>query len=146
VDMGSCPHRSVSIEGRIKCARIAAGDDEVYPALCHQCPARRCDCQHLRFALEKIVLTPITVRWATGLVEVWDEQPPHVSFVRSACSLKTTPVVSPAECLACCLRLSWQMAVSPHHTVPDFATTLADNVLPFIRRPHKQPGVPCALA
>ncbi|MGB9299150.1 MAG: hypothetical protein WCD51_01010 [Anaerolineae bacterium] len=146
MDMGSCRHRSVSIEGRITCDKIAAGDNEVHPALCHQCPARRCDCQHLRFALEKIVLTPVTVRWATGVVEVWDNQPPSVSFLRSACSLETTPVVSPDECLARCLRLSWQMEASHHHTVPDATTQLADNVLPFIRRPHKQPGVPCTLA
>lgn len=146
MDRGSCPHRSVSIEGRIKCDKIEAGDNEVHPALCHQCPARRCECQHLRFALEKIVLTPVTVRWATGLVEIWDDQPPRVSLVRSACSLKTTPVVSPAECLCCSLRLSWPMEASHHRAVPDVTTPLADNVLPFIRRPHKQPGVPCTLA
>lgn len=146
MDRSSCPHRYVSIEGRIKCDKIAAGDNEVCPALCHHCPARTCDCQHLRFSLEKIVLTPITVRWATGLVEVWDNEPPRISFLRSACSVKATPVVSPAECLGCHLRLSWQTEVPLHLIVPDVNVPLADNVLPFRNPTRTQPGVPRALA
>jgi hypothetical protein len=146
VDRSFCPHRSVSTEGRIKCDKIEAGDKEVCPALCHHCPARTCDCQHLRFSLEKIALTPITVRWATGLIEVWDNEPPHISFLTSACSVKATPVVSPAECLACSLRLSWRTEVALHHPVPDASIPLSDNVLLFPRPPCKKPGLPRALA
>jgi len=146
VDSGFCPHRSVSIDGRIQCVKIAVGDNEVSPALCQQCPALNCDCQFLRFALEKIVLTPITARWATGLVEVWDDQPPRITFRRSACSLKATPIISPAECLGCSLRLSWQTEAPLHHAVPEVSILFADNVLPFPNPPHKQPGLPRALA
>jgi hypothetical protein len=146
VDSRSCPHRSVSIEGRINCDKIAADDNEVCPALCHTCPARTCDCQHLRFSLEKIVLTPITVRWATGLVEVWDNEPARISFLRSACSLTAAPVVSPAECLGCSLRLSWRTEVALHYAMPDASVPLADNVLVFPRPPYNRPGLPRALA
>ena len=146
MDRSSCPHRSASIEGHIRCDKIAAGDNEVSPALCHHCPARTCDCQHLRFSLAKIVLTPITVRYATGLVEVWDNEPPRISFLHSACSVKATPVVSPAECLGCSLRLSWRTEVPHHDTLPDVNIPLANNVLLFPNPPHRQPGVPRALA
>jgi hypothetical protein len=146
VDTGICPHRAVSADGRIKCDKIVNGDGEVFPALCQQCPALESDCQHLCFALKKIVLTPITVRWATGHVEVWDDEPPRVSFVRSACSLKAAPVVSPAECLGCGLKLSWHMEVPLRNTLPEVSIPLADNVLPFPNPPHRQPGVPRALA
>ena len=143
MDIGSCPHRSVSIEGRIKCDKIEAGGNEVHSALCHQCPARRCDCQHLCFALEKIVLTPITVRWATGLVEVWDDQPPRVSFLRSACALKKTTIASHVECLACSLRQAWAAETPDQRAVHQIRAPLADNVLPFVRPLREEPSLPC---
>jgi len=144
VQRGSCcPHRSVLDDGRIKCEKITIGDHEVSPALCFQCPAAACDCQNLRFSLEKITLTPITVRRANGHVDVWDDQAPQVSFLRSACALKTAPVSSRADCLACSMRLSW-IGQTPHQpAVTQPTVALGDNVIPFVRPPRTRPGVPC---
>jgi hypothetical protein len=139
----SCPSRSVLDDGRIKCDKIALGDHDVSPAICEHCPAPACDCQHLRFSLEKITLTPITVRRASGHVEVWDDQEPRVSFLRSACALKTTPVTSPADCLACCMRLSWMGQSADQSVVTQMAMALGDNVIPFVRPPRSRPGVSC---
>jgi hypothetical protein len=139
-----CPHRSVSEDGRLTCDKIALGDHEVSPAICDNCPARACDCQHLRFSLEKVTLTPITVRWASGRTEVWDDQPPRVSFLRSACALKKTPVASPAVCLACCsLRQAWAVETLDQPAAHQAVLPLADNVLPFVRSLHREPSLPC---
>ena len=139
----SCPRRSVLDDGRIKCDKIATGDHEVSPAICFQCPAAACDCQHLRFSLEKITLIPITVRRASGHVEVWDDQAPRLSFVRSACALKTAPVTSPADCINCAMRLDWPAQTPDQTTVTQLAVTLGNNVIPFVRPPRRRPGVPC---
>jgi hypothetical protein len=139
VQGGSCPHRRVSADGRITCDKIALGERDVSPDICHHCPARICDCQHLRFSLEKIALTPITVRWISGRLEVWDDDPPQVSFLRSACELKTIPIDSPADCLSCPQRKSCLPEAPREPAIPGTAVGLSDNVLPFVIPIHKQP-------
>ena len=135
---GSCPHRRVSADGHITCDKIALGERDVSPDICHHCPARICDCQHLRFSLEKIALTPITVRWISGHVEVWDDDPPRVFFLRSACEVKTTPVKSPGDCLSCSLRKSCLPEAPRELAIPDTGFAPSDNVLPFVRPAQKQ--------
>ncbi len=99
-----CEHRQVSEDGRITCAKIVLGDNQVSPDLCGDCPARARNCQHLRFSLQKHSLTPITVRWGNGHVETWDDISPSVSFVQAACHVRTIAVSSPRDCLSCQLR------------------------------------------
>jgi hypothetical protein len=140
----SCPSRSVLDDGRIECQKIATGDREVSPAICDQCAAAACACQHLRFSLEKIALTPITVRQANGHVEVWDDQAPRVSFLRGACALKTAPVSTPADCLACSMRLAWPSEAPNQRFVPPVVEALGDNVIPFVKPLRTRAGVPCA--
>ncbi len=141
--MVCCPSRSVLDDGRVRCAKIKTGDREVVPAICDRCPAAACACQHLRFSLEKITLTPITVRRADGRVEVWDDQAPEVSFLRAACALKTAPVSPTNDCLACALRLAWPAQMLDSAAAPQPAEVRVDNVIPFVRPLHSRAGVPC---
>lgn len=99
-----CPHGNVAEDGRIVCKMILSGDNEVSPNLCRECPARAIACDQLRFSLQKIVSRPITVRYATGRVEVLDDQPPRLVFQRAACAEQVVPVDSPLQCAACELR------------------------------------------
>jgi hypothetical protein len=103
---GLCDHRSVAADGRIVCAKITLGDNEVSPNLCRDCPARTVACQHLCFSLEKSSPSAIVVRYAGGRTEVWNDEPPSISFLRAACSVKVAPITSPKECAACSLRLT----------------------------------------
>jgi len=137
-----CRHRSVQDDGRITCQKIVGADNEVSPHICLHCPAAACDCLVLRFSLEKVALTPIVVRWADGRAELWDDQPPHVSFLRSSCALSKSPVRSPDECLVCPLRESPASAGPQLVAVPVAALMAGDNVIPFVRRLTNQPGVP----
>jgi len=138
-----CQQRSVSEDGRVTCDKIVMGDHEVSPQVCDDCPATICNCQFLRFALEKTALTPITVRWASGRMEVWDDQPPRVSFLRAACSLKTTRVLSPTDCLDCPLRHSVVPTTTDQPAVSPVPLALGDNVIPFVRPLHQEPSLPC---
>jgi len=128
-----CNHRRVSDDGRVTCAKIILGDDEVSVGLCRSCPARICDCEHLCFSLQKISRSPVTVRWANRHVEIWNDQPPSVSFLRSACALKTISVSSPEECLGCDLRHGWppgeRAQIGQDRAVP----VSQNNVIPFVR-------------
>jgi hypothetical protein len=103
---GLCEHRSVAADGRIICAKITLGDNEVSPNLCRDCPAKAIACQNLRFSLQKSSPSAIVVRYANGRTEVWNDEPPSVSFHRAACAAKVAPVTSPKECAACSLRLT----------------------------------------
>jgi hypothetical protein len=103
---GLCEHRSVAADGRIVCAKITLGDNEVSPNLCRDCPAKTIACQHLRFSLKKSSPSAIVVRYAGGRTEVWNDEPPSISFSRAACAAKVAPVTSPKECAACSLRLT----------------------------------------
>ncbi len=99
-----CPHRHVDDGGRILCGLIKAGDREVSVNLCRDCPVPQINCQHLRATMQKRVATPITVRFATGRVEIWDQEPPSVDFKHAACAEKTMPINSPRDCVGCPLR------------------------------------------
>ncbi len=100
----TCEYRKVSDDGRITCSKIVLGDNQVSPNLCRDCPAKACNCEHLRFSLQKPSLSRIIVRWGNGHTEVWDDQPPAISFRHSACQAKTTPISSPRDCMGCVLR------------------------------------------
>ena len=137
-----CPHRLVLEDGRISCQKIAGTDNEVSPDICRHCPAPACGCDSLRFSLEKVALTPITGRWANGHAEVWDDQPPHVSFLRSSCALRKAPVSSPAECLVCSLR-ERPPTTSPNPLpIPGIGLDRRDNVIPFVGRLRDRSSVP----
>jgi hypothetical protein len=103
---GLCKHRSVAADGRIVCAKITLDDNEVSPNLCRNCPAKTIACQHLRFSLQKSSLSAIVVRYSGGRSEVWNDEPPSISFLRAACAAKVAPISSPKECAACSLRLT----------------------------------------
>lgn len=96
-----CSHRSVAKDGRIVCDLIASGDNEVSASQCHECPARAIACEHLRFSLQKTASSPITVRYATGRVEILDDHPSRIAFLRAACAEKVAPINSPRECAGC---------------------------------------------
>jgi len=103
---GVCRYRSVANDGRVTCRKIVQGDNEVSPSICNTCPARACGCENLRFSLRKRTPSPIVVRYGNGRVEVWDDGPPTVSFVRAACAIKMMPITSPELCAHCSLRTS----------------------------------------
>jgi len=98
-----CSHRSVATDGRIVCDIIALGDSEISANLCRDCPAKAIACEHLRFSLQKMASSPITVRYATGRVEVLDDHPPRIAFLRAACVEKVAPINSPRECVGCAM-------------------------------------------
>ncbi|HZQ05167.1 MAG TPA: hypothetical protein VFD70_01220, partial [Anaerolineae bacterium] len=100
-----CQFRQVDAHGRILCHLIKGADREVSVNLCRVCPVQQINCQHLRAGLEKHVSTPITVRFATGRVEVWDNDPPTIDFKQAACAAKTMPIHSPRDCAGCPIRL-----------------------------------------
>jgi len=129
----TCEHRRVADDGRITCAKIVLGEDQVCASSCGQCPAQTCDCQHLRFSLQKTSCSPITVRWANGHIEIWDDQPPLVSFLHSACALKIVAVSSAEDCLACQLR----EALRPEQELPTPALESIPpahgHAMPFVR-------------
>jgi hypothetical protein len=102
---GLCEYRSVAADGRIVCAKITSGDNEVSPNLCRNCPAKTITCHHLRFSLQKSSPSAIVVRYAGGRTEVWNDEPPSVSFLHAACAAKVAPISNPKECAACSLRL-----------------------------------------
>ena len=99
-----CAHRSVARDGRIVCNKIAEGDNEVSPNLCRDCPARQVSCDKLRFSLQKSSPSPIVVRYGNGHSEVWNDEPPRISFLRAACAAKIAPISDPRQCAACALR------------------------------------------
>ena len=100
-----CQHRTVDDNGRILCGLIKGGDRGVTVNLCRDCPIPMINCQHLRAEMKKKVSTPITIRYATGRVEVWDDEAPTIGFKQAACAVKTMPVNSPRDCAGCPIRL-----------------------------------------
>lgn len=128
-----CEPRRVSEDGRVTCAKIALGDDEVSAVVRYHCPALICDCPHLCFSLQNISRSPVRVRWANGDVEIWNDQPPAVSFLRSACALKTISISSPEECLGCDLRHLCPPEEQMHIVSAAGVRPLPDNVIPFAR-------------
>lgn len=104
-ELKPCHFRQVDNHGRILCSVIKGGDREVSLQLCRACPVSQINCQNLRAGLEKKTSTPITVRFATGRVEVWDDTPPTIEFKQAACAAKTMPIHSPRDCAGCLIRL-----------------------------------------
>ena len=127
-----CAHRSVSKDGRVICTMIQMGDDnEVTPTLCRECPARAIACDHLRFSLQKIASRPITVRYATGRVEILDDQPPRIGFLRAACEEQVLPIHSPSECAQCRMH---NAPVTPFVPTPAVTPLHEGKIIPFPRR------------
>ena len=96
-----CQYRSVASDGRIVCSKIAEGDNEVSPNICRGCPARQVGCDKLRFSLRKSSPTPIVVRYGNGHSEVWNDEPPRISFLRAACAARIAPLGDSRQCAAC---------------------------------------------
>ena len=113
-----CQFRQVDTHGRILCGLVKGGDREVSESLCRACPVQAINCQNLRAGLEKKVSTPITVRFATGRVEVWNDAPTSMDFKQAACAAKTMPIHSPRDCTGCPLRVP---NVIPQNTIPTVA-------------------------
>jgi len=100
--------------------------------LCRACPVAHINCQHLRAGLEKKVSTPITVRFATGRVEVWDDAPPTIDFKQAACAAKTMPIHSPRDCAGCLIRLPNiipQTAIQVAHRTKPNAPAVAQTIV-----------------
>jgi len=100
----TCIHRGVARDGRIICAKITEGNNEVSPNICRDCPARQVNCDKLRFSLEKSSPSPIVVRYGNGHSEVWNDEPARITFLRAACVAKIAPISDPRQCAACALR------------------------------------------
>lgn len=113
-----CQFRQVDTQGRILCGLVKGGDREVSESLCRACPVQVINCQNLRAGLEKKISTPITVRFATGRVEVWNDAPTSMDFKQAACAAKTMPIHSPRDCAGCPLRVP---NVIPQNTIPTLA-------------------------
>jgi hypothetical protein len=100
---GSCQHRTVAKDGRIVCARIVEGENEVSPNVCRDCPSKAVNCSHLRFSLRQTSPSPLVVRY-NGRTEIWDDGPCEISFERAACASKVMPIYGPQSCATCAMR------------------------------------------
>ncbi|MCL7454120.1 MAG: hypothetical protein M8467_13840 [Anaerolineae bacterium] len=96
-------------DGQIICSKVVEGDPEVSPNLCRDCPAQAVDCSHLRFSLRLSSPSPLIVRF-NGRTEVWDDDPPHLSFEHAACAARVSPIHDPRACAGCSLRQPLQPA------------------------------------
>jgi hypothetical protein len=101
--LSPCEHRTVSKGGRIVCAKIVDGDNEVSPNLCRTCPCKAVNCAHLRFSLRQTSPSPLIVRY-NGRTEVWDDDPPELLFEHAACAARVVPIHGPRACAGCALR------------------------------------------
>ncbi len=131
-ELKPCSFRQVDNHGRILCHLIKGGDREVSVNLCRACPVSQINCQHLRAGLEKKVSTPITVRFATGRVEVWDDAPPMIDFKQAACAAKTMPIHSARDCAGCPIRLPNvipQSAIQVAHRTKQNAPVVAQDAI-----------------
>ncbi|MBI4675596.1 MAG: hypothetical protein HY741_28460 [Chloroflexi bacterium] len=142
-----CQFRQVDNHGRILCNLTKGGDREVSVNLCRACPVQAINCQNLRAGLEKKVSTPITVRFATGRVEVWDDAPPGIDFKQAACAAKTMPIHSPRDCAGCPLRIpnvvpqnAIQVARQSKQNapVPTVSTSAQTSIVPPTAAPRAQ--------
>jgi hypothetical protein len=107
----SCEHRTVAKDGRIVCARIVEGDNEVSPNVCRDCPFKAVNCSHLRFSLRQTSASPLVVRH-NGRTEIWDDGPSQLSFERAACAVKVMPVFGPQSCAGCSMHKPIQAVAS----------------------------------
>ncbi len=100
---GLCQHRTVAKDGRIVCARIVEGNNEVSPNVCRDCPSKAVNCSHLRFSLRQSSPSPLIVR-CNGRTEIWDDGPCELSFERAACAARVIPVYGAQSCATCAMR------------------------------------------
>jgi hypothetical protein len=126
-----CEYRAVDGDGRVTCKKIVEGDNEVSPNLCRNCPARQINCDKLRFSLQKICPSPIVVRYGNGHSEVWNDEPPRISFLRAACAARIAPISDPRQCAVCALRPAGE-PVLEEIPLPRVAT--GGKVIPFPQR------------
>jgi hypothetical protein len=128
-DLRSCEHRTVAKDGRIVCAKIARGDNEVSPDVCRTCPVSTVGCIHLRFSLRQTSPSPLIVRY-NGRTEIWDDDPSLLCFERAACAARVMAIESTRLCATCTLRQSEQIpAETPAH--PLQRTGSLGRVVPF---------------
>jgi hypothetical protein len=99
-----CQHRGVSEDGKVICRKIARGDQEVSLSICEACPAAACNCDHLRFSLEKEGESALVIRYGNGRTEVLESGPSGVHFTKSACAAQMRPVDTRTDCVGCPLR------------------------------------------
>lgn len=129
----TCEHRRVAADGSIVCVKITAGDAEVSPNLCRDCPFKAVNCSHLRFSLRLTSPSPLVVRY-NGRQEVWDDRPPELQFERAACAERIMPIHDARVCAECALRQPVQ-AASEHATCEAAAAGQARGiVVPFPTR------------
>ncbi len=128
--LGPCEHRTVATDGRIVCAKIAQGENEVSPDVCRACPAVAADCVHLRFSLRQTSSSPLIVRY-NGHTEIWDDRPPQLCFERAACAARVVPIEPARMCAQCSLRQPQQELEAPAH--PLQRTGSLGKVVPFVQ-------------
>jgi hypothetical protein len=129
--LSSCEHRTVSKDGRIVCAKIVEGDNQVSPNVCRECPFKAVNCAHLRFSLRQIFPSPLTVRF-NGRTEIWNDEPAELRFEHAACAARITPIEHPRSCAACPLRQALQAPAEEQITRRRASGT--GKVVPFPQR------------
>jgi hypothetical protein len=108
--LSPCEYRTVSKDGRVVCAKIVEGDNQVSPNVCRGCPFKAVNCAHLRFSLQQTSPSPLIVRY-NGRTEIWDDDPPELRFEHAACAARITPIENPRSCIGCPLRQALQAPV-----------------------------------
>jgi hypothetical protein len=111
-NLSACEHRTVSKDGRIVCAKILEGENEVTPNTCRTCPFKAVNCAHLRFSLRQTNPSPLIVRY-NGRTEIWNDEPPQLLFKQAACAAKVSPIDHPRLCAGCALRQPLQETAAP---------------------------------
>jgi hypothetical protein len=136
-----CEHRSVARDGRIICAKIAEGDNNVSPSLCRSCPFQAVNCAHLRFSLQHTAPRPLLVRF-NGRTELWDDEPPSLRFQQAACAVQVLPIDNPGICATCPQRQALRSSTPPaparrqRRAAAAGAAARAGKVVPF---PGREP-------
>jgi hypothetical protein len=129
--LSPCEHRTVSKDGRIVCAKIVEGDNQVSPNVCRVCPFKAVNCAHLRFSLRQTSPSPLVVRY-NGRTEIWDDGPAELRFEHAACSARVTPIEHPRSCVGCPLRQALQAPAEEQ--IRRRRTSGAGKVVPFPQR------------
>jgi hypothetical protein len=133
--LGSCQHRTVAKDGRIVCARVIEGDNEVSPNVCRDCPFKAVNCSHLRFSLRLTAPSPLIVRY-NGRTEIWDDGPSALSFERAACAARVIPIYEPRSCAGCSLHKPIQTRSETPSRNPEAAPQSPGKVVAF---PSREP-------
>jgi len=128
--ISSCQHRTVAKDGRILCARVVEGENEVSPNVCRECPFKAVNCSHLRFSLRQTSPSPLIVRH-NGRTEIWDDGPSELSFHRAACAAKVIPIYEPRSCAGCTLHKPIQVPVETPSRSPAHLAASAGKVVAF---------------